>query len=103
MAIRLKVRPSDLKTFVTGALLASTLSASNAYALTMPWEGPFRQVLDSLQGTTAQILVVAGVVITALTFIWGGGEGPFRAGVRVVAGGATAIGASALASQLFGF
>lgn len=103
MTNNFKVKPSELKALAATVVVATILSATNAYALTMPWESPIRQVLDSLSGTTAQLLVIGGIVVTALTFIWGEGGGVFRAGVRILAGGAVAIGASSLASQIFSF
>jgi type IV secretory pathway VirB2 component (pilin) len=40
--------------------------ASSAHAQAMPWESPLRQLLASLQGPTAQAIIIGAIVIAGL-------------------------------------
>lgn len=77
------------------------LGANTAFAQSMPWESPFQTILASLSGPTARILVVAGIVVGALSFAMGEGGPVFKTAIRVVSGGAIALGAASLSSTLF--
>ncbi len=72
-------------------------------AQAMPWENPMRQILASLQGPTAQIVIILAIIIAGLAFAVGEAGSFFRRAAAGVIGGAIAIGASAWAPTLFGF
>ena len=74
-----------------------------AFAQGMPWETPMRQILNSLQGPTAQIIIILAIIIAGLAFAVGEAGSVFRRCSAAVMGGAIAIGASAWAPTLFGF
>ena len=76
---------------------------TNAFAQTMPWENPLRQLLNSLQGPTAQIIIIMAIVIAGLAFCVGEAGSFFRRCSAAVFGGAIAIGASSWAPTLFGW
>lgn len=84
-------------------LLAFSLIPSVALAQSMPWEGPLRQIITSLQGPTAQLLITIAIIIAGLTFAFGEAGGMFRRIAAIVAGGAMAISATTFASSFFGF
>lgn len=73
------------------------------FAQAMPWENPLRQILASLQGPTAQIVIILAIIIAGLAFAVGEAGSFFRRAAAAVMGGAIAIGASAWAPTLFGF
>lgn len=74
-----------------------------ALAQAMPWESPLRQLLQSFQTTTAQILIIMAIIGAALAFAFGESGSIFRRAAGIVFGGAIAIGASTWAPALFGF
>lgn len=45
--------------------------ASSVHAQAMPWESPVRQLLASLQGPTAQTIIISAVVIAGLALCIG--------------------------------
>lgn len=83
--------------------VVSALVAAPAYAQTMPWESPLRQLLASLQGPTAQIIIILAIIIAGLAFAIGEAGSFFRRCSAAVFGGAIAIGASSWAPTLFGW
>ena len=92
------------RNFIELALAGSVLlPIQYAQAQGMPWENPMRQLLTSLQGPTAQIIIVLAIIIAGLAFAIGEGGSFFRRCAGVVFGGAIAIGASTWAPTLFGF
>jgi type IV secretory pathway VirB2 component (pilin) len=74
-----------------------------ALAQAMPWESPLRQLLNSFQTTTAQILIIMAIIAAALAFAFGEAGSVFRRAAGIVFGGAIAVGASTWAPALFGF
>ncbi len=49
---------SKIRDVLFGVLTFIALIPTNAFAQTMPWENPLRQLLSSLQGPTAQIIII---------------------------------------------
>lgn len=80
-----------------------TTSSQLAFAQTMPWETPLRSIQTSLQGPTAQLIVIIAIVASGLAFCLGESGGFFRRCAGIVFGAAIAIGASSFAATLFGF
>ncbi len=78
------------------------LTASTAHAQ-MPWESPLQQILSSLQGTTAQILLTLAIIVAGLVFALGEAGGFFRRCAAIVFGGAIAVQASTFAPIFFGW
>lgn len=91
--------------FGTWAVLLAvvTMLPRVALAQAMPWESPLRQLLQSFQSTTAQILIIMAIIGAALAFAFGEAGSVFRRAAGIVFGGAIAIGASTWAPSLFGF
>jgi len=93
----------ELRAAIFGVLTAALIVPSNAFAQVMPWESPLRQLLNSLQGPTAQIIIIMAIVIAGLAFCVGEAGSFFRRCSAAVFGGAIAIGASSWAPTLFGW
>lgn len=90
----------------SGALalaLTTIFVAQNAHAQAMPWESPLRQLLASLQGPTAQAIIIGAIVIAGLALCIGEAGSFFRRAMAATFGGAVAIGASTWAPVLFGW
>jgi type IV secretion system protein TrbC len=94
---------SKFRDVVFGVLTSIAFIPTNAFAQTMPWENPLRQLLSSLQGPTAQIIIIMAIVIAGLAFCIGEAGSFFRRCSAAVFGGAIAIGASTWAPTLFGW
>ncbi|HMO18734.1 MAG TPA: TrbC/VirB2 family protein [Oligoflexia bacterium] len=92
-----------IKSAFLGILTAVVIVPTSAYAQIMPWENPLRQLLNSLQGPTAQIIIIMAIVIAGLAFCVGEAGSFFRRCSAAVFGGAIAIGASSWAPTLFGW
>ncbi len=92
-----------IKANLSLVLIAAAVFPSTAFAQTMPWESPLRQLLNSLQGPTAQIIIIMAIVIAGLAFCVGEAGSFFRRCSAAVFGGAIAIGASSWAPTLFGW
>ena len=85
------------------SMLAALVYAVPAYAQAMPWESPLRKLLSSLQGPTAQIIIILAIIIAGLAFAIGEAGSFFRRCAAAVFGGAIAIGASTWAPTFFGW
>lgn len=85
-----------------GILAIILLLPSSAFAQ-MPWESPLQQLLASLQGPTAKLIITIVIVAAGLAFCVGESGGFFRRAAGVVFGAAIAVGASTFAATLFGF
>ncbi len=83
--------------------VATALIATDAQAQAMPWESPLRQLLASLQGPTAQAIIIGAIVIAGLALCIGEAGSFFRRAMAATFGGAVAIGASTWAPVLFGW
>lgn len=81
----------------------SMIGPQSAFAQAMPWEGPLRQLMQSFQTTTAQLLIIMAIIGASLAFAFGESGSMFRRSAGIVFGGAIAIGASSWAPALFGF
>lgn len=77
------------------------LQPLNVFAQSMPWESPLRQLLDSLQGTTARTIIIGAIIIAGLALCVGEAGSFFRRAMAAVFGGAVAVGASSWAPSLF--
>jgi type IV secretion system protein VirB2 len=77
--------------------------ASSAHAQAMPWESPLRQLLASLQGPTAQAIIIGAIVIAGLALCIGEAGSFFRRAMAATFGVAETIGASTWAPVLFGW
>ena len=75
----------------------------NAFAQTMPWESPLKQLLSSLQGPTAQAIIIGAIIIAGLALCVGEAGSFFRRSMAAVFGGAVAVGATTWAPTLFGW
>jgi type IV secretion system protein VirB2 len=93
-------RLKELAIAVGGAI---GLAASDVHAQAMPWENPLQQLLSSLQGPTAQAIIIGAIVIAGLALCVGEAGSFFRRSMAAVFGGAVAIGASSWAPVLFGW
>lgn len=95
--------PKWRKSVATALTFTAMLSAQNAHAQAMPWESPLRQLLASLQGPTAQAIIIGAIVIAGLALCIGEAGSFFRRAMAATFGGAVAIGASTWAPVLFGW
>lgn len=84
-------------------IFVASLASSNAYAQAMPWESPLKKMLASLQGPTAQAIIIGAIVIAGLALCVGEAGSFFRRAMAAIFGGAVAIGASSWAPVLFGW
>lgn len=91
------------RAFATALGLTATLITRRAHAQAMPWESPLRQLLASLQGPTAQAIIIGAIVIAGLALCIGEAGSFFRRAMAATFGGAVAIGASTWAPVLFGW
>ena len=98
-----KLTNLERRTFALTVGLTWGSLASNAYAQAMPWESPLRQLLASLQGPTAQAIIIGAIIIAGLALCIGEAGSFFRRAMAAVFGGAVAIGASTWAPVLFGW
>ncbi len=90
--------------FITACSVLAMLGVSaEAHAQAMPWENPLRQLLASLQGPTAQAIIIGAIVIAGLALCVGEAGSFFRRAMAATFGGAVAIGASTWAPVLFGW
>ena len=94
---------SDTRLAAIWMALIITFNAQNAFAQAMPWENPLHQLLASLQGPTAQAIIIGAIIIAGLALCVGEAGSFFRRSMAAVFGGAVAIGASTWAPTLFGF
>ena len=94
---------AEIRSAVWGAALVAVASAQNASAQAMPWENPLKQLLASLQGPTAQAIIIGAIVIAGLALCVGEAGSFFRRSMAAVFGGAVAIGATTWAPTLFGW
>lgn len=97
------LRQFKIRKAIPTILALAVALPTNAFAQTMPWESPLRQLLNSLQGPTAQIIIIMAIVIAGLAFCIGEAGSFFRRCSAAVFGGAIAIGASSWAPTLFGW
>ena len=89
-------------TLLGGAfVVANAVLAAPAYAA-MPWMSPFNKFKDSITGETGAVLVVLGIAMGTVAFLMGDSGGAFKTGLRVSSAGAILIGATSLASTMFG-
>lgn len=98
-----KITKTELLTAITSMLLVSSLYTVDAHAQAMPWENPLQQLLASLQGPTAQTIIVGAIIIAGLALCVGEAGSFFRRAMSAVFGGAVAIGAATWAPTLFGW
>ena len=96
-------RKSVLCAGAAASATAALMLPTTVLAQSMPWESPLRQLLGSLQGPTAQTIIIMAIVIAGLAFCVGEAGSFFRRCAAAVFGGAIAIGASTWAPQLFGW
>lgn len=74
-------------------MVFDVVSASSAFAASLPWEGPLETLADSLTGPLAKTVCAAVVCVSGI-FVALGEGGPFgRLAGRIVFGLALAIGA----------
>jgi type IV secretion system protein VirB2 len=93
----------DFRFAITCFALAYLTVTTEAHAQAMPWENPLRQLLASLQGPTAQAIIIGAIVIAGLALCVGEAGSFFRRAMAATFGGAVAIGASTWAPVLFGW
>ncbi len=99
-------RISDKVVASISTALVTVIYSVPAYAqevAAMPWETPLRKLLASLQGTTAQIVIILAIILAGLAFAIGEAGSFFRRCSCAVFGGALAIGASTWAPTFFGW
>lgn len=93
----------EITSFIKGIAVVAAFSAQPAFAQAMPWENPLQQLLASLQGPTAQTIIVGAIIIAGLALCVGEAGSFFRRAMSAVFGGAVAIGAATWAPTLFGW
>lgn len=98
-----KITCVELRTAAVGAVLAASFSPTNVHAQAMPWESPLRTLLTSLQGPTAQTIIIGAIIVAGLSLCIGEAGSFFRRAMAAVFGGAVAIGASTWVPGFFGF
>jgi type IV secretion system protein TrbC len=83
----------------------TSLAAAPAFAAgsNMPWEQPFNQILQSVQGPVAKVISVIIIVITGLTLAFGETSGGFRRLIQIVFGLSIAFAASSFFLSFFQF
>jgi type IV secretory pathway VirB2 component (pilin) len=72
---------------ITCFTLADLTAATDAHAQAMPWENPLRQLLASLQGPTAQAIIIGAIVIVGLALCVGEAGSFFRRAMAATFGG----------------
>ena len=87
------------------AFASVALATSPAYAAgsNMPWEQPLNQILESVQGPVAKVVLVIIIVITGLTLAFGESSGGFRRLIQIVFGLSIAFAASSFFLSFFQF
>jgi type IV secretory pathway VirB2 component (pilin) len=95
--------PNEHRSLAFGLSISLASFASTAHAQAMPWESPLKKMLASLQGPTAQAIIIGAIVIAGLALCVGEAGSFFRRAMAAVFGGAVAIGASTWAPVLFGW
>ncbi len=73
-----KLTGRELRVIVLTGIATASTAPVNAFAAGMPWENPLRQLLGSLQGPTAQTIIIMAIVIAGLTFCVGEAGSFFR-------------------------
>jgi type IV secretion system protein TrbC len=77
------------------------LSSAPCFAA-MPWESPLQQLRDSFEGPTARLITVLAIIASGGALCVGESGSLFRRCAGVVFGASIMIGASSLASAIFG-
>ena len=85
-----------------GAILL-TAAPARAAGSNMPWEQPLNQILQSVEGPVAKIMVVIIIVVTGLTLAFGDSSGGFRRLIQIVFGLSIAFAASSFFLSFFSF
>jgi type IV secretory pathway VirB2 component (pilin) len=86
---------------ITGAALALIAEPSLATTTSgMPWDAPLNNVLDSLQGNIARVVILAAIIITGFTWAFGEHGSGARKFAGILFGGALALGATSMVSAL---
>ena len=88
----LNLQDSNPKTIVMGMVVVLCLQASYAFA-GMPWESGLCNVMQSMGGPTAKMLVVIAFVVTGALWAFNQVKGLFHDLAGLVAGGSMSIGA----------
>lgn len=78
-----------------------TLTSTPAFAA-MPWESPLSQLRDSFEGPTARLVTVLAIIASGGALCVGESGSLFRRCAGVVFGASLMIGASSLASTIWG-
>ena len=93
--------PNRARLFLTGLMLGLSLTltgTAHASGSGMPWEQPLQQVLESVQGPVAKIIIVTG-----LTLAFGETAGGFRRLIQIIFGLSIAFAASSFFLSFFSF
>jgi type IV secretory pathway VirB2 component (pilin) len=95
--------PASVRTVLSEIALAAWLilvaRPAQAAGSNMPWEQPLQQILDSVQGPVAVIIII----ITGLTLAFGDASGGFRRLIQIVFGLSIAFAASSFFLSFFSF
>ena len=96
---RLSVRRSLVVSaaFVLAAAATPALAAGS----NMPWEQPLNQILESIQGPVAKVVII--IIVTGLTLAFGETSGGFRRLIQIVFGLSIAFAASSFFLSFFQF
>lgn len=81
----------------------ATAPAAHASGSSMPWEQPFQQILQSIEGPVAKIIAVIIIIVTGLTLAFGDTSGGFRRLIQIVFGLSIAFAASSFFLSFFSF
>ena len=89
---------------LTGSFIAwTTITPAHAAGSNMPWEQPLQQILQSIEGPVAKIMVVIIIIVTGLTLAFGDTSGGFRRLIQIVFGLSIAFAASSFFLSFFSF
>lgn len=86
---------------VAGVGLMFMVMPVDAFAQTLPWEGPICMIAKSLSGPIARSATVIAVVGTGLMLAFGEVGGPFLTGLRILFGLSLALAVSTWVPVMF--
>lgn len=66
----------------------------------MPWDTPLNNVIDSLSGNVARVIILAAIIITGFTWAFGEHGSGARKFMGILFGASLALGATSMVSAL---
>jgi type IV secretory pathway VirB2 component (pilin) len=68
----------------------------------MPWENPLNQILNSIQGPVARVMILLSIIATGVMMAFGEHGSGFKKVMGIAFGGSIVLGATSFVSSLFG-